>query len=91
MASSKQGVTATLGTFAIDLQLKIDYKNACIANRISMTDELTEHIQKYVAKHKQSVEREKARLDMLKKMEEERVQREAAAKAEACGAPSSQG
>ena len=52
MASSKKGVTATLGTFAIDADLKTDYKIACLESGISMTNELTNHIREFVASHK---------------------------------------
>jgi len=51
MASKKEGVTATLGTFAIPLQLKINYKVACMESGITMTEELTTHIKNYVATH----------------------------------------
>jgi hypothetical protein len=52
MASKKEGITATLGTFEIPLQLKTDYKIACTGNKITMTDELTAHITEYVRKYK---------------------------------------
>jgi hypothetical protein len=54
MASKKDGVTATLGTFEIPLQLKIDYKVACMESGITMTDELKSHIEGYVEKHKKA-------------------------------------
>jgi hypothetical protein len=52
MASSKKGVTATLGTFSIDLELKKAYKIACMEDGVSMTDELTQHIKDVVSAHR---------------------------------------
>jgi hypothetical protein len=51
MASKKEGVTATLGTFEIPLKLKIDYKVACMESGVTMTDELKSHIEAYVKAH----------------------------------------